>query len=236
MNTEPVPYEFEKIQEENLARARFSRLRSRYGFVHAFAAIVGRKSQAFWCFVGPIVTKRYSSKYLAEREKTYLNLGSGSLLIEGMLNVDYSPRADAFIDLTKPVPYADGSFDFVYCEEVIEHFPEDLSFHVLSEVYRILRPGGVARYTTPRLEWFVDRFHAEDPMGVDINGIFYDHGHAHIYSRKSLRAAMLKAGYIDVQFTDYKDPASPLGKYDTHAERYGDDPMMSLYVDGRKAG
>lgn len=235
MSTEPAPYALDSAPQQSSARARFNRLRNRYGLVHAIAATIGRYSQTFWCAAGPAVTKWYTEKYLANHEKTYLNLGSGSLLIDGMLNVDYSPRADAFIDLTERMPYNDNSFNFVFCEEVIEHFPENVSFNILSEVYRILRPGGVARFTTPRLEWFIDHFHAEDPMGDDINGIFYGHGHGHIYSEKSLRAAMEKAGYCEVRFTDYKDQSSPLGKYDTHAERYGDDPMMSLYADGRKA-
>lgn len=214
--------------------ARFRRLKERYGLIHAVAASIGRHSQAFWCAFGPIVSKKFKDQYFASHDTRYLNLGSGSLLIDGMLNVDYSARADAFIDLTKAAPYPDNSFDYVFCEEVIEHFPEAISLQVLAEVYRILRPGGVARFTTPRLEWFVDRFHEKDPMGADINCIFYGHGHAHIYSEQSLRAAMEKAGYSEIRFTDYKDPASPLGKYDSHAERYGDDPMMSLYVDGMK--
>ncbi|GAB4326157.1 MAG: hypothetical protein Kow0074_20390 [Candidatus Zixiibacteriota bacterium] len=50
-------------------------------------------------------------------------------------------------DLTKELPIASESVDFVVCQEGIEHLPDQL--HVLSEFSRILRPGGRLLLTTP---------------------------------------------------------------------------------------
>ena len=50
-------------------------------------------------------------------------------------------------NLNGPLPFADASFDFVVCQEGIEHMPNQL--HLFQELNRVLRPGGRAIITTP---------------------------------------------------------------------------------------
>jgi SAM-dependent methyltransferase len=47
-------------------------------------------------------------------------------------------------------PYADESFDTVLCCELIEHLPTD-PMHMMSEINRILKPGGHLVLTTPNI-------------------------------------------------------------------------------------
>lgn len=47
------------------------------------------------------------------------------------------------------LPYEDGSFDIVNCMEVIEHIPGSQSERVVSEMSRVLRPGGILMISTP---------------------------------------------------------------------------------------
>lgn len=47
-------------------------------------------------------------------------------------------------------PYPDASFDTVLCCELIEHLPSD-PMHMMSEINRILKPGGHLVLTTPNL-------------------------------------------------------------------------------------
>lgn len=50
-------------------------------------------------------------------------------------------------------PYPDNSFDVVLFCEILEHLTEDPT-HVLSEIHRVLRPGGHVLITTPNmLRW-----------------------------------------------------------------------------------
>jgi SAM-dependent methyltransferase len=56
---------------------------------------------------------------------------------------------DANIDLTKPLPYADASFDVVILSEVVEHLPTWIT--VLHEAGRILAPGGHLVLSTPNV-------------------------------------------------------------------------------------
>ncbi|MBC8084370.1 MAG: class I SAM-dependent methyltransferase [Hymenobacter sp.] len=50
-------------------------------------------------------------------------------------------------NLNDTLPFAAASFDFVICQEGIEHMPNQL--HLFQELNRVLRPGGRAIITTP---------------------------------------------------------------------------------------
>lgn len=50
-------------------------------------------------------------------------------------------------DAARPLPFADGSFDAVFCNDSINHFPGRAA--VLGEWRRVLRPGGRVLYTDP---------------------------------------------------------------------------------------
>jgi SAM-dependent methyltransferase len=49
-------------------------------------------------------------------------------------------------DLNRPLPIADGSYDLVHANQVIEHVADLDRF--LSEVHRVLRPGGASLIST----------------------------------------------------------------------------------------
>src|SRR5437660_1770221 len=49
-------------------------------------------------------------------------------------------------DLNRTLPYADGSFDLVHSNQVIEHISDLDTF--LGEIHRILRPGGMSLIST----------------------------------------------------------------------------------------
>ena len=50
------------------------------------------------------------------------------------------------IDLTK-LEFEDNSFDLVICNHVLEHIPDDKA--AMSEIYRVLKPGGKGVITVP---------------------------------------------------------------------------------------
>lgn len=65
----------------------------------------------------------------------------------GYLSVDLDPAlADVRADITD-MQFADASFDFVLCVHVLEHVPEDRK--AISELFRVLRPGGTALIQVP---------------------------------------------------------------------------------------
>ncbi len=55
----------------------------------------------------------------------------------------YGQQIEAKIeDITRPLPYQDGYFDYVYARLVLHYLPERGLVDALSELYRVLKPGG----------------------------------------------------------------------------------------------
>jgi SAM-dependent methyltransferase len=102
----------------------------------------------------------------------------------------YRSLAFRLIEIEGPLPFEDGSFDLVWCSEVIEHIADTARW--LSEVRRVLAPGGRLLLTTPnhgrmRLALGgIERF--SEPLG----------DHLHLYSRRSLESLLNEFGFAGV--------------------------------------
>ena len=75
--------------------------------------------------------------------KSKLHLGCGHIIKEGWINHDIVqlPGVDVVHDLTKfPWPWADGQFEEIFMDNVLEHVPETTS--TMEELWRIMKPGG----------------------------------------------------------------------------------------------
>ncbi|AVI51276.1 SAM-dependent methyltransferase [Pukyongia salina] len=57
-----------------------------------------------------------------------------------------SPIADVKADICN-LPFDDNSFNFIICNHVLEHIPEDMK--AMKELYRVLAPGGTAILQVP---------------------------------------------------------------------------------------
>lgn len=59
----------------------------------------------------------------------------------------HSPLADVKADICE-LPFADDAYDFVLCNHVLEHIPDDDT--ALKEIKRVLKPGGIAILQIPQ--------------------------------------------------------------------------------------
>jgi ubiquinone/menaquinone biosynthesis C-methylase UbiE len=80
-----------------------------------------------------------------------------------------NPEAQITVGDAEALPYEDNSFDFVFMTEALEHM---LSFDkALSEVGRVLRPGGVFIVTVPNRDWasydFYDKMRNHELQPID---------------------------------------------------------------------
>jgi predicted SAM-dependent methyltransferase len=172
--------------------------------------------------VGLQVDKSVVREYLARAHVKKLHLGCGSHILEDWLNTDYFPYSERVVrlDVTKPFPFGNGTFNYVFSEHMIEHIPHAQGQYMLNECYRVLQPNGKARITTPDLaflialyqepktelqrryvQWTAESSKQNVPFAMDtyvINNFVRDWGHQFIYDEKALRASMERAGFRDI--------------------------------------
>src|SRR5579863_5675247 len=83
-------------------------------------------------------------------EFTGLQIGAGPHRLAGWLQTDLEPDLrSVYLDATKRFPFADGTFDYIVAEHVIEHVRYEDALKMLHECYRVLKNGGVIRISTP---------------------------------------------------------------------------------------
>ena len=124
------------------------------------------------------------STYLHARALTAADVSSVAL----KRAADRLPGAEiAQIEPDAPLPFVDGEFELVLCAETIEHVRDVQLF--LSEIRRVLRPGGGLALTTPAFSrWtavfgdFEDTF---DPLSP----------HLRFFTRKSLERVLDALGF-----------------------------------------
>jgi len=140
-----------------------------------------------------------------------LHLGCGGHLLPSWANVDLDgPEGVVCLDLSKPLPVADGAVKFVFCEHFIEHISAEQGRAFLRECCRVLRPGGVMRVSTPDLNTLVQEYLAGrvgEWRDVDwspatpcamINEGLRLWGHQFVYDEAELVSALKAAGFSNV--------------------------------------
>jgi predicted SAM-dependent methyltransferase len=117
-----------------------------------------------------------------------VNLGCGTSVAPGWINLDNSPNARlskypwlrwclwrlrllsdnhynvpwpksiVIHDLRRKLPFQDATIDFVYASHVLEHLRQDDAQKLIQDVYRVLRPGGLTRIVVPDLAFGAQRY------------------------------------------------------------------------------
>ncbi len=146
-----------------------------------------------------------------------------------VIGIDVAPaRAQTLIDRyelrvercdieREPLPFDDGQFDCVVFAEVFEHLRVDPLF-VLSELNRVMRPGGRLLLTTPNLysvqniARFVLGYGTNDPVAAFSQLRHLGHmGHVREYSPAEIRR-FLALGNFTVTETGFHHYHYPRGK------------------------
>jgi ubiquinone/menaquinone biosynthesis C-methylase UbiE len=105
------------------------------------------------------------------------------------------------------LPFDADEFDLVTCSETIEHLEN--YWRLLREVFRVLRPGGVAVFSTPnilnlrsRFRFFSTGFYnLFGPVMPDEKDVFSPRGHINPVSWFYLANALLSVGFDEVTFS-----------------------------------
>ncbi len=131
-----------------------------------------------------------------------------------------------FLDLRKPLPFSDNSFNAVYSSHVLEHIHRNEALKLLKEARRVLCKGGILRTVVPNLATLVTKYldktnssqmpgftaadtfifdlHMRPPAATKVNifrrlyHAFYDfNSHKWIYDEESLSNLYKEAGFVE---------------------------------------
>lgn len=86
------------------------------------------------------------------------------------------------------LPFRDSSFDCIVTSEMLEHVDDDV--RALSELSRVLRPGGTLAATVP--SWFAEKINWM--LSDEYHAPFVPGGHVRIYSASELKSKIRDAG------------------------------------------
>lgn len=196
-----------------------------------------------------LATPRYLrriSEYLHADGFKGLQIGTGNGRHKGWLNTDIygndgietTAEIDAAVDIEKPLPFPDNSFDAIYGAEVIEHIPRDKVYPFLIEARRVLRPNGVLRLTTPNAkavcqlylgvhqtskleEHFSTWLEKEENPEFWLNAMFRFWGHKWLWDPDTIYACIVSAGFNFVAFVEPQKTHSGMTELENLDVRYG---------------
>lgn len=226
---------------------RFSK-RSRFlvAIVRGVKLIVQGYREAVWS----IFRSQAIKTYLKSHQIKKLQIGAQYNVLKGWLNTDLYPRSSevVFLDAAKPFPFESGTFDYIFCEHLIEHLTYNEGMFMLRECHRVLKPGGKIRIVTPSLEtliglytseksdlqqqymhWIIDKFLPETGTYREafvINNAFKNWGHQFIYDRATLRSTLEEIAFVDVVcYAPSESDDNNLRGLESHGKAIGDEDM-----------
>lgn len=172
------------------------------------------KVQFLWSAI--IRNKRFQLKKDNLKE-VYCNVGCGSNIFSDFLNIDYywRPGVNLCWDITKGLPFENGSVGGIFIEHCLEHFSINESKKLLQEFRRILRKGRIIRVVVPDGELYVNLYVSSKsdksirfPYSKDcadktpmfyLNDAFREHEHKFTYDEEALSRLLLMAGFTEIR-------------------------------------
>ncbi len=128
-----LPYGYEKVRENVLSPSTLSLERHRLFWLYL------KKETSFF-------SEKHKVLHFAPEQAFYKRFRK-------MKNLEYittdlnSPLADVKADICE-LPFQDNEFDFIFCNHVLEHIPDDTK--AMQELYRVLAPDGTGIFQIPQ--------------------------------------------------------------------------------------
>jgi predicted SAM-dependent methyltransferase len=157
------------------------------------------------------VERRRAERLLAGGGELRLHLGSGTHRLDGWVDVDLlGMPADLRWNVTRPLPFPNGSASAVFLEHVLEHFPLGAGLDLLAECRRLLGTGGIVRVGVPDFGRYITSYAGDQafleserpgrptPL-LAVAEVALSHGHRSVWDAETLELALAESGFIEVR-------------------------------------
>ena len=163
-----LPYGYQKIRKNVLAPGTFSLERHRL----------------FWIYL------KNETDFFSATKKKVLHFAPEQAFYNQFKKIKklnytttdlFSPLADVKADICN-LPFKDNEFDYIFCNHVLEHIPDDNK--AISELFRVLAPNGIGIFQIP--QDLSREFTFEDDSVTDPKErakIFGQYDHVRVYGR-----------------------------------------------------
>ena len=163
-----LPYGYQKIRKNVLAPGTFSLERHRL----------------FWIYL------KNETDFFSSTKKKLLHFAPEQAFYDQFKKIKklnytttdlFSPLADVKADICN-LPFKDNEFDYIFCNHVLEHIPDDNK--AMSELFRVLAPNGIGIFQIPQdlsREFTFEDDSVTDPKERAI--IFGQYDHVRVYGR-----------------------------------------------------
>lgn len=204
---------------------------------------------------------RVTEAYLHRDESKKLHLGSGGHQLDGWLNSDILDLKAGmiFLDVRDRFPMGDNTFDLLYSEHLVEHLAYEDSVHYFTEAFRVLKPGGTCRTSTPDLSFLINLMQEDSEenraytewafrtywpgkkpsRALAVNHYFRSWGHQCLYDYSLLKETYQAVGFREVRGVSVGESQIPeLRGIEKHGDVIGErwNRKESLVVEGTKPG
>lgn len=102
-------------------------------------------------------------------EKTGLQIGCANHKLNNWFNTDICCNANGvyYLDASKPYPFPNESFEYIYSEHLFEHLTWEQGLVMLTECYRVLKKRGTMRIAMPDITFLINLFlHPNDEINL----------------------------------------------------------------------
>lgn len=117
-----------------------------------------------------------------------IDLGCGRIKKEGFFGIDVQALegVDLVADCNNPIPLEDNCADEIHAKDFLEHINNDKRIHIMTEIWRLLKPNGYLYSITPSTD---GRGAFQDPTHFsfwNVNSFLYytDDAHRRLYDIK----------------------------------------------------
>lgn len=154
-------------------------------------------------------------------EARRIQVGGGTHVLTGYVNVDLTPPADVLWDVREGLPFRDATSGVIFSEHFLEHIDYPVSVkRFIAECFRVLADDGQLIIGVPNAALVIDAYVHDDPMIRDrLMREWYD-------KRDNVEHFNTYLDLVNYVFRDQDDS----NRYTPHLWSYDYDKLSSLMV------